>query len=295
MADKTTSWNGSVDGDWERDANWSNDAPNTDSSNDTLIFPSNAIRPPTINLDRSGDNTSTGLEPELVYIQSGANYGVGQFGNELTMRAKKVLHRGNGTLHYKSGGTSGNDTLDVTINSRNTEDAAVLTTNGVSRFVRIGVGGGSVVIALGVTTLDQLHVVGDDPTASVVLSAGSGKVVLLTQDGGTIESNLDVAPLPPGGGMAIIRNGLLILNGPAYQMTLQVAGGEVAYNVIGPPVGGIVETLHAIAGTTDLLALDGREMQVSTLFQFPGASVIRDAAGDIVNVLHNRTFGLDTE
>ena len=211
MADKTTSWNGSVNGNWETALNWSNGAPNTDGSNDTLIFPSNAARPPTINLDRSLDNAGDGLEPQLVYIQEGAGYDVGQFGNELIMRAKKVLHRGSGTLHYQSGGTSGNDTLDMTINSPNTDNAAVLTTNGVSRFVRIGVGGGNVAIALGVTTLDQLHVIGEDPPASVALSAGSGEVALLTQDGGTIESNLDVAV----SGLAIIRNGFLTLNVPA--------------------------------------------------------------------------------
>ncbi len=290
MADKTTSWNGSVNGNWETAANWSNTAPNTDGSNDTIIFPSNAARPPTINLDRSGDNTSTGLEPQLVYIQEGTGYDVGQFGNELIMRAKKVLHRGSGTLHYQSGGTSGNDTLDVTVNSPNTDNAAVLTTNGVSRFVRIGVGGGNVAIALGVTTLDQLHVIGEDPPASVTLSAGSGDVVLVTQDGGTIESNLNTGRGALEG-LAVIRNGLLTLNGPTYIMVLQVAGGEVAYNVIA----GVVDILHAISGTTDLLALDGRELIVRDLFQFPGANVIRDAAGDIAVINDNHTFGLDTE
>lgn len=284
MADKTTAWNGSVSGEWTTAGNWSNGAPNTDGSNDTLIFPSNAARPPTTGLDRlaAGDNGGTGLQPKLVYIQRGASYDLGQPGGELVVRAMKMLHLGNGTLHYKSGGSSGNDTLDVTIDSPNVDKAAVLTLSSGSDFVRIGVAGGKVFISLDTTTLPQLHVAGNN--AEVILNPGTGEVTLMSLDRGIVESNVDVD-------LAVVRDGILTLNGPAYTMRLVVGGGEVAYNVIG----GTITALWATGGTTDLLALQGRELTVSNLIQFPRADVVRDEAGDVVVVTDNRTFGLDTE
>lgn len=287
MADQTNSWHGAADTSWENGGNWTRGTPpQTDASNDTLIFLRNARFPPREDLDRSSDNLGDGLQPELIYIQSGTPYDIGQPGGELMVWAKKVLHRGSGTLHYISVGAALNDTLNVIIDSPNEVNAAILQSDATSLLTRVGVIRGGVHIALGTSTLAQLHVTRKrnftEPV--VTLAYGTGSVTIAIVNGGHVTSKVEIDH-------PIIRRGTLVLLGERGPTTTEVAGGRLSYGV----PDSVMIALYAIGGTSNLIDGIAGDTRISNLFEFPGAKVVRDEAGDILTFFRLRTFGLDKE
>lgn len=288
MADQTNSWHGAVNTSWTEDGNWTlGTAPQTDASNDTLIFLPNARNPPRVGLDRSGDATGDGLQPAMIYIQPGVRYDIGQPGAELMLRAKKVVHRGRGTLYYASAADNiANPTADILIASPNLNNAAVISATTNSWITRIGVVSGRVNINVGPATIEQLHITGrGGPGAEVFLTVAAGKIALIVMDDGQLTTELEIDQLVVAGGLCDMRGALA-----TSTLFSTVDGGILRFNI---PNGSSPQH-YAIRGMSDFIA-DGREARVPFLYHFPGARVNRDAANVVVNVTLELGFGLDKE
>lgn len=283
MADKTTSWHGAVNGSWIEAGNWTNGAPNTDASNDTLVFLAGAAHPPSADLDRSGDGGGFGLRPHLVYVESGVLYNIGSPGNSLVMRAIKVIHKGDGTLFYRSSGAGGT-TDEIIINSPN----AILAADIDAEFGSIGVNWlivsqGHVVISdrMNITQLVMTQLRGL-PAPTVLVNESVSSLERVVINGGRLTCKAPISIF------IIVTGGHVILTNTQTLPFLQVLGGTVVYNVTDG--GGAITTLNAIGGKTNLIAERANPLAITNLCKFPGAVVLKDADGDIVSIVNEYGF-----
>ena len=267
MADQTNAWHGAKDGSWTEGGNWSlGTAPQTDTSNDTLIFLPHARHRPTANLDRSADATNNGLQPALVYIHPGVRYDIGQPGGELKMRDKKVVHRGGGTLDYTSAAVAGgsHDTFDILIDSNAQGLAAVLTATTNSHITRVGVANGRVDIAIGATTIETLHVLQRGNRTDVTVLPGAGKLEKAIVAGGMLLCYVDMDYVVTGGGVVDSRD----LAGPTH---VHVLGGRF-HRTSSPS---FIGRVYAMGGITNLIGR-GDSVSVNIFYKFPRGRVILD-------------------
>jgi len=140
MANKTTTWFGTTDGDWTVAGNWGNGVPSsTAGDKDTVIYSKDAVNAMTTNLDRTGDAAGAGLDLALFYVEEGAPLPIGTSGSPLTLAADKIVHRGTGAFYFKSSDGTGSLTTDNVIVDSDRTDSDAFTcdmANGVtvSRF-----------------------------------------------------------------------------------------------------------------------------------------------------------------
>lgn len=290
MAVKSLQWTGAVDGNWETAGNWTAVSPvvgppNTDDSNDTLVFLRTAINAPTENLDRTGDGTN-GLRPKLIYIEPGGSYDIGASGNPLMVKAIKVLHKGNNTLFYKSAGAT-EQTDEIIINSPNHTNAAQIDDDGTAPITRIAVTSGKVTLAAGMLTIAKLDIAFFNNPATdsdvTIGTEGTNVITQLTMAGGTLTSDMECTNVTITGGTATITHG--------DATDLIITGGTYVYKVSG----GTITNLHAIGGVADLMASESTPKTVVNLHTYPAAIVRRDLDETIIAVTNLYKFGLDSE
>lgn len=281
MANKTTSWHGAKDGSWTEADNWTNGAPNTDTSNDTLIFLADAINPPTSGLDRNADAAASGLRPQLVYVEEGVWYPIGAPNNPLVLRAIKVIHKGDEALYYRA--IFGQFTDEFIVNSPNQVLAADIDAIGATGITWLSISQGHVTVS------DRMLLDNVEMTAlrgktmpSMLVNENVAALSRLVMNGGQLDCRA------PVGTFAIVNGGNAIFTNPATVPLLQVVGGVVTYDVTG--TGGTITTLNAVGGTTNLIATRANPLAVENFCQFPRAKVLKDEGGDIVVIENEYTF-----
>ncbi len=291
MAVKSLQWTGAVDGDWEKAGNWAGalaGPPNTDTTEDTLVFLRTAINAPTTNLDRvaRGDDAGDGLRPKLIYIEPGAPYDIGASGAPLKLKAIKVVHKGDGTLFYESAaGTEQTD--EIIINSPNRTNAAQIDDNATAPITRIAVTSGKVTLAAGMLAIAKFDMsfVNNPATDAIVVigTQAATAIAQLTMVGGTLTSDMECTNVTMSGGTATITQGDVT--------DLIMVGGSYIYKVSG----GTVTNLHALGGLADMLASEATPKTIVNLHTYPNGIVRRDLDESIIAVTNLYEFGLDTE
>lgn len=283
MADKTTSWHGAVNGSWIVAGNWTNGAPNTDTSNDTLVFLAGAAHAPSSGLDRSADGAS-GLVPQLVYVKSGVNYTIGTQGNPLIMKPTKIVHRGSQAFYFRAFGTA----TEVVVNSPNTTlameidaDTAAL---GQVTFLQVSQGHVTVGDRLRIVNLAMVEQRGKMPT-SVSVARNASQLIAVAVKGGTLACEAAIANFITVAGGIVRLTDVGVTGGPEI---VTVTGGRLTVDV--RVSGGSITTLNAVGGITNLLAARANPLAITNYCKFPKARVFKDNDNEIVTITNEYFF-----
>jgi len=177
----TQAWGGGT-GAWGTAGNWTSAVP---LSNDTVLLPASTTQGVT-----SGQTTQNAVDPDLIWVQEGANYDIGSSGSELYISADLLKFEGGGKLFFKAGDTG----VDLAIIKARAATSGItsvtLNGTGTTDYDAIHIQRG--IVALGSTMVGvtgapiiTLTVGGD---SSVTVGAGS-TYTNYTQYGGTVTNN----------------------------------------------------------------------------------------------------------
>jgi len=224
----TTAWTGTVSDNWGTAANWTNGVPGSD---DIAIISPDAVR-----------HIKSGLTPGvtdlgLLYIAEGSNIEIGDAGNPLTLDADKVLHKGNGTLHY----AVKSDTVVTQRHCINAPSTTKFYLSGENADIVEVVSGHMILTALGVGggAVDELRIGSNFSTLSnprVTANPLVGNITMCAMSGGVLELSAGVPTFFMSGGYVKHVGhdtvvGALYQSGGLYELYPSNVGGAAVSNL----------------------------------------------------------------
>lgn len=277
-----TRWEGSVDGGFTDNANWSNNASVDDGES---IIPASATVPIDTDLDASG------VKVDLFLTEKGCPIDIGTSGTGISIAADKVVHRGTGTLYYTAAQSASEVTDLIVLDSDNGTNALVLKDDGTSSTTRlVNIGGYATCSSAatnGLTILDN-HAT----DATTVVENGFGTVADLFVSSGKVTVKTTATRIHCTGGVVYVENGgvgatcyvsgtgqLYYNSGTSGTIKIYVTGnGFVDFS--GNIYGTTIDTLHAVGPGAKVNEGDG-QMTFTNKSILAGASVTSTTGGSV--------------
>lgn len=279
MAAKTTTWFGTVDGDWTVAGNWDNGQPSTVADKDTVIYSKDAVNAMTTNLDRTVDNGTVGQNLALFYVEEGAKLPIGSTGSPLILAADKIVNRGTGQFNFlsKDGSAGSLTTANVIIDTDRTDsDAMILDDANGATVDRLEVFKGRVNLKSTMTTVNTaVFSYRTSPLTDVIANieaAGSALFTTFYMNGGRVTNARSVGELRIGGGT--LKQG-------AQVSRYSVFGGTVIHTD-----NANIATMALFGGVMDLRGVKG-PLLITDLYMASGARLLYNK--DIVTITNDWT------
>lgn len=247
MADGT--WTGAVDGSLSTAGNWDNLPGNGDAA----FFPATVTNPPTTDMDGLVDTLT------LIHVASGATYDIGSSGNEMKVKATKVVNLGRGAFWYATDGNTADHNIILAPAAGGSSNLLLsASTTGGQVYCMAGV------ISITGTGATELIYVGrmEDREPTVTIASGVGITDLMDQYAGSCITNNVLTVLQLSGG----RHEKLDTQ---EAVTVRQTGGTMIYDATDA-----VTRYEGQAGEVDFTRR-GRALTVATFVESPNIRLVR--------------------
>ncbi len=222
--------------------------------------------------------TENNVDCALIRIPEGYRFSMGASGDFCEIAAAKLEHYGQGPLFFSGLSLSDEDINDTEIACANSGVLTQLTSEAgnPADFLRIFLRRGRVEIlsALAFENSSGHVIVGKvdtDSDVDLTIAAGADTLPRLDQDSGVCRSDRTITAASVGGQATLIQ-------GTAAIATLDVCAGATAILNHGgdAATATIATTVRVHAGATLDLTQNNKLKTITTLFMFPGSTVIYD-------------------
>lgn len=247
------------DRDWDANGSW--DSGTAPITNDDVVIPD------TLGVNINTGTDQSGVDLNSIFIHPGCNKEVGTSSAPLRLATDLLTHQGAAALYYASSIGSGSLVTDeIRIMCQNagvlTEISSEAGDAGDVAIIRALRG---TVVIKGTTTfpaagrVDIGFMTDQTSDANVTLETNSDTLAELNQTAGRCKSQIIVTT-------ANISGGTFEQDSKAIT-TLNITGGTVIYNHTA------LTTCHVKGGVLDLSAMYSKDMTITDLFIYPGATV----------------------